>query len=274
MAEFFEIMAKPFFACLILAGIHVYLGLHVIERGVIFVDLALAQIAAFGATVGFLFGYSLHSQESYFCAFGFTLLGAGIFALTRHRKQMVPQEAFIGVIYAVFAAASVIVLSHAPEGGEELKSLLVGHILFVDWDEIIQIFVLYGILGVLHWFIRKPLLMISQNPEAAFEKGLRVKCWDFIFYGLFGLVVTSSVELAGVLVVFSFLIVPSICAVLFSKNIGVRLAIGWFCGGLTSCVGIVASYFLDLPTGATIVCAFGVCLLACLLLKGTGLGKA
>jgi len=260
MSAFFQLMMKPFAACLVLTGIHAYLGLHVIEREVIFVDLALAQIAAFGATLGFLWGFGLHSTQGYLIALGFTFIGAAVFALTRLRKQIVPQEALIGIVYAVSAAASILVLSRAPEGGEELKALLVGHLLFVDWPEIAKVLILYSIIGLIHWVARKQFLAISQDPERAFAQGLHVRLWDFLFYATFGFVVTSSVEMAGVLLVFSFLIVPAICGALLAQTIGKRLLIGWIVGTLTSVAGVIASYFWDLPTGATIVCTFGVVL--------------
>ncbi len=267
MIEFLQLMTKPFVACLILTGIHAYLGLHVIERGVIFVDLALAQVAAFGATLGFLWGFGLHSSTGYLTALGFTLVGAAVFAATRLRKPIVPQEALIGVVYAVASAASILVLSRAPEGGEELKALLVGHLLFVEWPEIVKVAFLYSVVGAVHWAVRRPLLAISQDPEGAFARGMRVRWWDFLFYATFGFVVTSSVEMAGVLLVFSFLIVPAVCGALLAPTIGRRLAVGWIAGTLTSVAGVVASYVWDLPTGATVVCTFGVCLILCALLR-------
>jgi len=263
MDEFFAIMLRPFVACLILTGIHTYLGLHVIERGVIFADLALAQLAAFGATIGFLWGWNLHSTESYLCALSFTLLGAAIFSLTRFRRQVVPQEALIGIVYVIASAACILVLSRAAAGGEELKSLLVGHLLFVDWREIGEIALIYALLGLAHWLCWEPLLAISRDPDKAFAAGRNVRLWDFFFYGTFGGIVTSSTELAGVLVVFSFLVVPAVCGVLLAQTIRARLLIGWIAGALTSVVGTAASYYLDLPTGAAIVCTFGVCLAVC-----------
>ena len=262
MTEFLHLMAAPFAACLVLTGIHAYLGLHVIERQVIFVDLALAQIAALGATVGVLFGFGLHHGANYLFALGFTFLGAIIFAATRFREETVPHEAIIGVVYAVAAAAAILVLSRAPEGGEELKGLLVGHLLLVGWPEVAKVALIYGVIGALHWLARRPLLLISQNPQEAFAKGMRVRLWDLFFYVTFGFVVTSSVEMAGVLLVFSFLIVPSICGVLLARAVGRRLWVGWGIGALTSVLGIIASYFLDLPTGAAVVCVFGLVLLA------------
>ncbi|MEK7793656.1 MAG: iron chelate uptake ABC transporter family permease subunit [Candidatus Hydrogenedentota bacterium] len=267
MLDFLTLMAKPFLACVILCGIHVYLGLHIVDRGVIFVDLALAQVAAFGATVGLLWGFELHSTQSYFCALGFTFVGAAFFSMTRSRRPLVPHEAIIGIVYAISAAGSILVLSRAAEGGEELKAILVGHLLFTDWHEIIVLFVLYGVLGIAHWFARGPLLMISEDPERAFRTGVRVRWWDFFFYATFGLVVTSAVQIAGVLLVFALLVVPSVCAVYLTKGVGRRLFVGWISALLTSAVGITLSYFVDLPTGATVVCAFGICLAVCASLR-------
>jgi zinc/manganese transport system permease protein len=274
MSELWHVMLRPLAACLILTGIHAYLGLHVIERGVIFVDLALAQMAAFGATLGVLLGFGLHSTAGYLIALGLTLLGAAVFAATRLRRPLVPQEALIGIVYAVSAAGSVLVLSRAPEGGEELKALLVGHLLFVEWPEILHLLGLYSAIGAVHWMVRRPLLLISQHPEQAFARGLRVRWWDFVFYATFGFVVTSSVEMAGVLLVFSFLIVPAVCAVFLARTVRGRLLIGWSTGALTAAVGAAASYLWDLPTGAAIVCAFGLCLVLCALARAAGAARA
>lgn len=267
MAEFIEIMLPPFVACIVLTGIHAYLGLHVLKREVIFVDLALSQLAAFGATVGFLFGVGLHSTESYFVSLLFTLCGAALFSATRLRKPKVPHEAIIGVVYAVGAAASILVLSRAPEGGEELRTLLVGHLLFVNWRELGVVTCVYVVVGVVHFLFRRQLFLISEDPEKAFSTGLRVGWWDFLFYATFGVVVTSSTELAGVLLVFSFLIVPAICATWLGSTIRSRLFIGWGFGAITSAVGVTLSYLLDLPTGATVVCAFGLFLLTAVALS-------
>ncbi len=260
-AEFISMMYKPFLACLILTGIHAYLGMHVVERGVIFVDLALAQIAALGATIGFLLNMGLHTRADYLFSLGFTFIGAVIFAMTRFRKQKVPQEAIIGIVYAVSAAAAILILSRAAGGSEEIKEFLVGNVLLVDWPEIRYTFLVYAVIGTVHWLSRKQLFLISSNPQAAFEKGMSVRAWDLLFYTTFGFVVTSSVQIAGVLLVFSFLVVPAVCAVLLTNNISRRLWIGWVLGTLTSVVGVTLSYCMDLPTGATVVCAFGLLLL-------------
>ncbi len=254
-------LLMPFLAGLILTGIHAYLGVHVVERGVIFVDLSLAQIAALGTTMAYLAGHDLHDPVTYFWSLGFTIVGAAIFALTRvHHETRIPQEAIIGIVYAVSAAAAILAMSKAPEGTEHLKDMLVGNILTVSWREIITTLILYTLVGIFHYVFRKRFLAISIDANAAAASGMNVKFWDFLFYTSFGFVVTSSVTIAGVLLVFSYLIVPSVAAMLFSRSIGRRLAIGWTMGAVVSAAGILASFHYDLPTGATIVCTFGVAL--------------
>lgn len=258
----------PFLAGLILTGIHAYLGVHVVERGVIFVDLSLAQIAALGTTMAYLAGHDLHDPVTYFWSLGFTIVGAAIFALTRvHHETRIPQEAIIGIVYAVSAAAAILAMSKAPEGTEHLKDMLVGNILTVSWREVITTAILYALVGGFHYIFRQRFLAISVDANAAARSGLNVKFWDFLFYTSFGFVVTSSVSIAGVLLVFSYLIVPSVAAMLFARRIGTRLAIGWTMGAVVSALGILASFYLDLPTGATIVCTFGVALIVLSLIR-------
>ena len=261
MMDVLSFLVIPFAAGLILTGIHAYLGLHVVERGVIFVDLSLAQIAALGSTIAYLAGHDLHSHMTYYWSLGFTIIGAGIFAATRlHGETRIPQEAIIGIVYAVSAAAAILAMSKAPEGTEHLKDMLVGNILTVSWWEVIQTAVLYSLVGAFHYVFRKKFLAISLDAEAARAAGMNIRFWDFLFYGSFGFVVTSSVAIAGVLLVFSYLIVPSVAAMLFARTIGGRLAFGWILGAVVSALGILISFYADLPTGATIVCTFGIVL--------------
>lgn len=263
MIEFLQLMYKPFIACMILVAIHVYLGMHVVRRGVIFVDLALAQVSALGATLGVLAGFAAGSAQSVAMADGFTLLGAVVFTLTRSRRPVVPQEALIGLVYAVAASAAILVLSRAPEGGEELREIMVGSLLFVNWPDIVKVAALYSVIAVAHYFARTKLLLISEHPQRAFDQGLHVHWWDFFFYATFGVVVTHAVQIAGVLMVFALLIAPAVCGVFLGKTVGGRLVIAWVAGVLTCVVGIFASYHWDLPTGAAIVCTFGVTILVC-----------
>jgi zinc/manganese transport system permease protein len=261
--EMLQFLLLPFLAGLVLTGIHAYLGVHVVERGVIFVDLSLAQIAALGTTVALLAGYDVHSGISYFWSLGFTIVGAAIFALTKVKHETrIPQEAIIGIVYAVSAAAAILVMSKAPQETEHLKDMLVGNILAVNWYTVIKTAILYSLVGLFHFIFRKKFLAISVGAHTGTgESGVtNVKFWDFLFYTSFGFVVTSSVAIAGVLLVFSYLIVPSVAAMLFATSIGKRLAIGWSMGALVTLLGVLLSFKLDLPTGATIVCTFGIAL--------------
>lgn len=251
----------PFIASLILTGIHAYLGVHVVERGVIFVDLALAQIAALGATIAILAGMDPHGAGAYWISLAFTFLGAGIFALVRAHRGRIPLEAFIGITYAVASAAAILAMSKATGETEHLKDMLVGNILAVSRPEVIKTAALYGAIGLFHYIFRRKFLLISTDPKKAEQSGISIGLWDFLFYASFGFVVTSSVAIAGVLLVFCYLIVPSVGAMLFADKIGPRLAIGWTMGTLVSALGCYCSVWLDLPTGATIVCTFGAVLL-------------
>jgi zinc/manganese transport system permease protein len=264
--EILQFLIWPFMASLILTGIHAYLGVHVVERGVIFVDLALAQIAALGATIAILIGMDPHGQGAYWLSLGFTFVGAAIFAFARTRRSHIPQEAFIGIAYAVASAAAILAMSKATGETEHLKDMLVGNILAVSRHDVLKTAFLYGAIGVFHYTFRRRFLLISTDPEQAEAEGMSIRFWDFLFYASFGFVVTSSVAIAGVLLVFCYLIVPSVGAMLFADRVGRRLAIGWTMGTLVSALGVYFSVLLDLPTGATIVCTFGVVLVTMFLI--------
>src|SRR5437870_2418695 len=218
-----EFLWLPFLACLVFTGIHVYLGLHVLARGIIFVDLALAQIAALGIAIALLGGHPIQSEATYWYALAFTLGGSLLFAMSRIHRAPIPQEAIIGIVYAVSAAIAVLVVDRAPQGSEHIKQLLVGSILTVTPAEVGTLASLYAVIGVIHWLIRRPLLKISFEPEEAARRGLWIRWWDFLFYATFGFVVTSSVRIAGVLLVFSYLIVPAAVAALLTNSVAGRL---------------------------------------------------
>lgn len=264
--EILPFLLWPFVASLILTGIHAYLGVHVVERGVIFVDLALAQIAALGATVAILIGLDPHGSGAYWLSLAFTFVGAAVFAFARTRRGHIPQEAFIGIAYAVASATAILAMSKATGETEHLKDMLVGNILAVSRHDVAKTALLYGAIGVFHYIFRRRFLLISTDPEQAEAQGINIRFWDFLFYASFGFVVTSSVAIAGVLLVFCYLIVPSVGAMLFADRVGRRLAIGWTMGTLVSALGVYFSVLLDLPTGATIVCTFGAVLVAMFLI--------
>jgi len=253
-------LAAPFVASLILSGIHAYLGVHVVERGVIFVDLSLAQIAALGASVAIIYGADPHASTAYWVSLGFTFLGAFVFANVRAKHSRIPQEAIIGICYAVASAATILAMSKATGETEHLKDMLVGNLLFVSWHDVWKTAALYGAIGLFHYRFRRQFLTISMHHDVERVSGLSVRYWDMLFYGSFGFVVTSSVQIAGVLLVFCYLVVPSVAGMLFAKTIGRRLAIAWSMGTLVSALGIFLSVKLDLPTGAAIVVTFGLVL--------------
>src|SRR6185503_12918396 len=213
--------------CLVLTGIHAYLGVHVLAREVVFVDIAVAQIAALGATIAFLRGYETDTWQSYAFALTATLLGAVVLALTRSRRRHVSQEAVIGVVYAVSSAGAVLLADRAAHGAEQVRGMLVGNLLAVGPLEVAKVAALYALVGLVHWGCRRPFFLISIDPDAAYAAGWRVRWWDFLFYASFGVVVASSVRIAGVLLVFSYLIVPALAGILLARGIGGRLAVGW-----------------------------------------------
>src|SRR5690349_11889026 len=264
----FAFLLPPFVASLILTGIHAYLGVHVVERGVIFVDLSLAQIAALGTTIAVLYGIEPHSTTAYVVSLVFTFIGAGVFSMIRGQRARIPQEAIIGICYAVASAAAILAMSKSAEQTEHLKEMLVGNILTVTWFDVGKTAALYGAVGLFHYIFRHKFLAISMNHDKREIEGMSVRFWDFLFYASFGFVVTSSVAIAGVLLVFCYLIVPSVGAMLYSERIGPRLAIGWTMGTLVSALGVYLSLKIDLPTGATIVCTFALVLIAMAALRG------
>ncbi len=261
MEQLIQIMLPPLAACLILTGICTYLGLHVVSREVIFVDLALAQIAALGSTFAFLLGFEPDSYSGYFYSLGFTFLGAAIFSISRLRDQRVPQEALIGIVFAVSSSAAILLADLSPQGAEHVEEMLTGAILWVSWPTIWKTLLICLAVGAFHFAFRHKFLLISMDHEEAERQGLAVRWWDFLFYVSFGFVITSSVAIAGVLLVFCFLIIPSVIGMLYSKEIGTRLIIGWISGTIVSCVGLLLSYQFDFPSGPSIVCSFGVFLI-------------
>jgi len=256
-----DLMLPAFAECLVLVGIHSYLGLHVIKRKVIFVDLALAQVAALGTTVGFIFGMAPDSVAALLFSVLFTFLAAGVFSVVRLRNEKVPQEAIIGLVYAIAAAMIILVIDNAPHGAEHIKEVMTGALLWVKWESIIFAAIVYGLIGFFHWVFRKRFLLISNDPEKAYKAGINVRLWDFLFYMSFGIVISISVRTAGVLLVFVFLIVPAIAATLTTDKLRWQLVIGWTMGVLVTVTGLGLSYLADTPSGPSVVGLYGMTLI-------------
>jgi len=255
-----EVMFWPAVACLLLPGLLVYLGLHVVRRGIIFIDIAMAQMASLGICTAVLLHIDLQSWTTFAIALGFTLVGAAIFSLVGKRTSEIPQEAIIGIAYVVAAATAIILLSRSAEGDEEIKNMLVGNILLVTPQEVWKTFGLFIGVGVFHFFARRNFLVASFTPEKAAQLGISIKLWDFLFYATFGLVVTSFVRIVGVLLVFTYLIVPAVCGVLLARSFALRLVYGGLLALLGGVTGLWVSFYYDLPSGAAIVCVFGLLL--------------
>jgi zinc/manganese transport system permease protein len=251
--------ALPLAAAVVFTGIHTWLGLQVLRRNVVFADLALAQVSALGATVAVVAGHAVQTAAGYAYTLLFTAIGAVLLTASRGLARSVRQEAFIGVLYVAATAATVLVVDRSPQGAEHVKKMLVGGILSVSADEVVKITLLYAGIGVLHWLVREPLLAAADDTGAG-SGGRRTVMWDLVFYLSFGVVVTSSVGIAGVLLVFCFLIVPALIGTLFSSHIGAALLIGWLAGAVASAAGIFGSFLLDAPTGAVTVVAFAAML--------------
>ena len=262
----FQALSYPFMwwalaACLVLAGIHAYLGFHIIKRGVIFVDLSLAQMAALGLAVAILLNLHEHPLANYFFPVGMTMVGAVVFAWLRHLERRVPLEAFIGIVFATSQALVLLILEHSPSGTEHLKETLVGTIFTVSPTTVIKTAIIYGLIGVLHFILRKPLFQITNDPAGALAHGRNLFLWDVVFYSTFGVVVTSSVGIAGVLLVFGLLVIPAVAGVLASDRTGVRLIVGWSFAFICSVVGLLAAFSLDAPAAPTILTTMAAMLL-------------
>ena len=258
----FDLLKWPIVACVVLPGILVYFGLHIIRREVIFVDLALAQVAAIGTCVCLMLGHDAKEPHTWVWSAGFTIIGALIFTLTRSKGHgRVPQEALIGIVYVVAAAGSILLLSRSSAGKEELQAILVGDVVNVTRAQVWKTGLLYLGVTAVHVIWRKQFILLSFEPARAEAEGLSIRWWDFLFYSLFGLVVTSFVEIGGVLLVFSYLIVPAVCANFLVNSLRAMLLIGWLTAVVSSVAGIWISYKADLPTGAAIVCTLGAVLL-------------
>lgn len=245
-------LLPPFAMCLVLVGIHCYLGLHVLRRGVIFIDLSLAQVASLGSSVALLFHFDHYATGSYFVSLGFTLLAALYFAWGKKFEKYISQEVLIALVYAFASSLVILVVNMMAHGAEHIKEILVGKILWVSWEEVIKTALIYSVVAGIHYIFRAQIL--KSTLEKKQDKQDLV--WDFLFYALFGVVITSSVGVAGILLVFSFLVVPALISMQITNSIGKQMLVGWVIGIILCVVGMFLSYKLDLPAGAVLVVVF------------------
>jgi zinc/manganese transport system permease protein len=246
MMAVIEFLAAPFVLAVLLVGIHAYLGLHVLEREVIFVDISLSQVAALGAALSLFVAHEPGEWLSMLFSLALCLLVALALAFLQHVETKVSQEALIGMTYALASGSLILVMDRLPHGAEHLKEALVGNILFVTWPQVIETAVVYAVVGFLHFLFRKQFWAASRKQSKSF-------LWDFLFYLLFGVVITMSTRHAGVLVVFSILVAPAALACLWKTSVARRLALAWVAGLFGILIAFLLSYWLDLPAGAGIV---------------------
>ena len=247
--EVLSFLIWPFAACVLLILIHAYFGIHILERGIIFVDLSLAQFVGVGIALSFLFGYE--GTERYIFSITFALLGAFILAFSRSIAKYTNIEAFIGVLYIFSFAASILILDRSPHGLEEFKSILNGNIIWVDPRSVFDTFILYSIIGIPHILLRKKFLALSRNGDGGF-------LWEFLFFLSFAIVLVKSVQMAGILQVFAFLIIPALIGRLFTREPLKVLITGWLLGLCSSAFGLVASYKWDIPVAPVIVASLSL----------------
>ena len=244
-----SLLGPAFVICLLLTGIHCYLGLHVLARKIIFVDLALTQSAAFGLALSLLFGLEPSSFFSYLISLSSALMASILFTLVAEKQKQISQEAFIGIVYAFFSVLVILLFDKIAHGSEHIKQTLTGHLIWATWSEVLKVFCIYSLISLFYFFFQKKLWESSIGKEKRWK-------WNFLFYSLFSFVIASSVSIAGVLLVFSFLVAPAFLSQFLFQNFMSRLIFGWILGFIFSLIGLIGSYFLNLPTSAFIVFIF------------------
>ena len=283
MTTAINFMFAPFIVCLLLIGINIYFGIHVIKREIIFIDIALAQIAAFGTIVATVFhifdphqnGHShhAHSHEEYFFAIGFTTLAAAVFTVLKSKKLPIPLESLIGIAYAVSATGAVILLDKAAGGDVHVHDMVAGSILWVSWHQIIEIFIVFSLVGLFHFIFRKKFIGLTDSYNENGENSNYSFLWDVIFYTTFGITVVHSVRVGGILIIFAFLIIPASISALFTDKWLSRILLGWGLGTLVAACGLYLSWIKDIPSAPTVILFLGVFLILALLIKSLGIVK-
>jgi zinc/manganese transport system permease protein len=239
-----------------------YLGLHVLKREVIFIDIAVAQVAALGAIAAHMaFHVHADSPMASICAFGATLIAALFFAIVRRKISTLPIEATIGITYAIVAAGALFMIGKSTGGHTHIQQMLTGSLLWVNARDISWAALAFVFAGICFRLFRGPLQKISDDYDSAAQSGLNVIGWDFLFYALCGIVITVAVRLAGVVVVFCFLIIPATISALFSKKWGVRLIIAWTMGIIGSVSGLVFCQYGDFSAGVSVALFLGLILI-------------
>lgn len=266
MIETIHFLSAPLAICLILVGVLSYLGNHILSRGIIFIDIAVAQIAALGTMIGILCGLPDGSFFVSLFSLVFTLGILTLFALSKFEFREISQEVIIGIIYGISLAMAMLLVDITPGGSNFIQETLTGRILWVTWHDVTVTFVLFFFIALIHIFLIKKFVLISEGQLENFSKK-QIRLYDLLFYVSFGFVVVKAVEIGGIFLVFMYLIAPASIATLLSSNWRNRILIGWFVGFLASVIGIYISYDFNFPNGPTIVCVLGLFLVSAILFQ-------
>ena len=257
MFENLLFLAAPLTASILLAGILGYFGNHILSRGIIFIDIAIAQIAALGTMIGLLLGFAEDSFSVQFISYGFTLLILSLFALTKFRKQIIPQEAIIGIIYCLGLGLAMLLAERIPGGSNFITKTITGNILWVTWKNVISCLILFSVIAIIHFFLQKHFVHISDSKENLSYGPAKTRVYELFFYITFGIVIVKAVPVGGIFLVFTLLIAPTATASLFTKSWKLRFIWSWVIGIFGSFFGIYLSYYLNISNGPAIVCFLG-----------------
>ncbi|MFC1477127.1 metal ABC transporter permease [candidate division KSB1 bacterium] len=258
MLDIILFLAPPITICILFAGILSYFGNHILTRGIIFIDIALAQIAALGTMIGLLLGFAEGARSLEIISLVFTLAIISVFAMTKFEKQVIPQEAIIGIIYGLGLGLATLLSEKIPGGSNFITKTITGNILWVTWDQVFWTFLLFAAIAVLHVLLRKHFVKISESRENLPYSIGKVRFYELIFYITFSIVVVRAVPIGGIFLVFTLLIAPTAMATLFTQNWTARFIWSWIIGILGSMAGIYISYTFNISNGPAIVCMLGV----------------
>ncbi len=270
MSEVWSFFSVQLVLIAVVLVLHTYMGLHVIRRTIIFCDLVLAQLAAFGALVGIALGIQYATAGSYVFPMLTVLVGSVLLAAINPRTPLIPREAVIGIMFAMALIASLLLGDKLSGGGAHVTKTLVGSMLWVNWTLVGVTVVVYVLLMVFHFRFRHKFIGLTDNPEAVRHR----RFWDFLFFATQGVITVLIVPIAGVLLAYAFLMIPATIAAMFSKGWLRAVVLGWSVGFAACVLGLVLSYNANLPYGPTLVLALGVCFLGAVVIRAARPGLA